>query len=233
MQFFKSKSLPTVTTPYRLALEQTQRRYAFLLVVTLIGLGYYTYVFTMHKTSRETLMPLVVAKEDLRAPAVLTLDNLARIEVPQKWLPAGASGDFETYIGKTLLRDLVAYEPVLPSAVSLNQDPNSITAAFKKDFAFVIGEEWLVAQIPSLAEGDKIDVLAANPQVTDSGVITVAQAVPVLRVGTEGGRRLLVLNTTPEQASNLLQSRGLRLPMQILVHNNQGAQTVTLEPESL
>lgn len=233
MKFFKPKTLPAVTTPYRLALEQTQERYALLLIVTLIALGYYSYVYTLNKTEAEALVPIVVAKQDLIYPRVLTVNDLTLIEVPEKWRPKGATQDLKSAVGKTLLRDLVAFEPVLPTAVSSSQDPDSITAEFKRDFAFVVGEEWLVSKIPRLAAGDRVDVLASNPKAIEAGVITVAQAVPVLKVSTEGGRRLLVLNTTPEQAASLLQSRGLRLPMQILIHNNHLFESVLIKPTSL
>lgn len=233
MKFFKPKTLPVVTTPYRLALEKTQRRYALLLVVTLAALGYYSYVYTVNKTAIETLVPVVVAKQDLSYPRILTMDDLTLIDVPQKWVPAGATPDPKNYEGKTLLRDLVAFEPILPAAVSSSQDPDSITAEFKRDFAFVVGEEWLVSKIPNLAAGDRVDVLASNPKAQEASVITVAQAVPVLKVSTEGGRRLLVLNTTPEQAASLLQSRGLRLPMQILIHSNRSPEPALIKPTSL
>ncbi len=233
MKFFKPKTLPVVTTPYRLALEQTQERYALLLIVTLIALGYYSYVYTLNKTAAETLVPIVVAKQDLTYPRILTVNDLTLLEVPAKWRPKGATQDLKNAVGKTLLRDLVAFEFLLPSALSSSQDPDSITAEFKRDFAFVIGEEWLVSKIPSLAAGDRVDVLASNPKALEESVITVAQAIPVLKVSTEGGRRLLVLNTTPEQAASLLQSRGLRLPMQILIHSNRPLQNAFIKSNAL
>jgi hypothetical protein len=103
--------------------------------------------------------------------------------------------------------------------IAKNQDPNSITAQFEENFAFTMGEDWLVAKLPSLSRGDLVDVLVTNPKLVTDNTTTVASGLRVLTVEAKSGRKNLVLNLNSEQAQALLFSRGLRLPMQVLVHS--------------
>ncbi|NCP66871.1 hypothetical protein GW756_01020 [bacterium] len=211
--------LPMVMTPYRAALEKTQKQYFVGLVLLLCALGYYSYFYIDSQANAQKLSPRLSAKTDLIYPHVLTSEDLIFTKIPNKWLPEGSFENAEFLVGKTLVRSIVKNEVLVAADIALQQDPNSITAQFKEDFAFTIGEDWLVSKLPGLSKGDLIDVLVTNPKLSNDSTITIASGLKVIKVDLANGRKNLVLNVTTQQAQGLLFSRGLRLPMQILIHS--------------
>lgn len=218
----KANPLPYVTTPYRAALEKIQRRYVVLFLMLFLMFSYYAYRYTQHKTEVEALVPVVVATGSLDFPHRLTGDDLGIIVLPQKWVPVGSWSDTSELIGQTLLRSLEPYEVVVKADVHPDLDPKSVTAKFNEAFAFTIGEDWLVAKLPSLKDGDTIDVLATNPEAGLASTLPVASGLKIISVTAVGGRKNLVVKVTQAQAQALLFTRGLRLPMQVLTHNHRG-----------
>lgn len=217
--------LLVVTTPYRLALEKTQRQYALFLICVLLGIGYYSYIYIQNQAQSNRLVSLASAKKDLNYPHVLTAEDLAWVEVPLKWAPQGSYKNVADLLGKTLRRDVVKNEVLVLADVVQKQDPNSITAQFTEGFAFSVGEDWLVSKLPSLSRGDLVDVLVTNPKLNTDSTLKIAESLSVIEVENIGGRKNLVLQVTPAQAESLLFSRGLRLPMQVLVYSAESLST--------
>lgn len=213
------QKLPLVTTPYRAELERKQKQYFIGFVLLLIFLGWYSYRYIQHQALQIKPVKVVAAKTDLAAPHKLSFTDLKVIEMPQKWVPISTWQDPSALVGQTLRRRLEANEVIVVADVQKHLDPNSITAQFKENLAFALGEDWLSAKLPNLKKTDKIDVLAANPKAGLEGTTTVASSLTVVAVEKSGGRKNLVLNVTPQQAQSLLFTRSLRLPMQVVIHS--------------
>lgn len=214
--------LLVVTTPYRAALERIQRQYFVGLICVLLGLGYYSYFYLQSKAKAESVVSLVSAQKDLIYPHVLTAEDLAWVEVPAKWVPFSSYRNVSDLLGKTLRQNVSKNEVLVLADIAFKQDPNSITAQFTNGFAFSVGEDWLVSKLPPLSRGDLVDVLVTNPKLNTDSTLRIAQGLSVIDVENFGGRKNLVLQVTPKQAEGLLFSRGLRLPMQVLVYSTGG-----------
>ena len=218
-QRFKAQPLPMVTMPYRAALEKTQRQYVFVLILTLIILGYYSYHYFQAQAKAEKSFKVAVASGDLALWHVVKDTDVTLIDLPHKWRPPSAFSSSEAVVGQTLIQVVSAQEIIVQADVSKLQNPDSITAQFSDDFAFTVGEDWFVSKLPALVSGDRINVIAMNPKSEAGGSLTVANNLEVIEQKSLSGRKNLVLKVTPEEANNLLASRGLRLPMQVLVHS--------------
>jgi len=108
---------------------------------------------------------VVVAKEPLHLGDKIELIHLKMMAIPQVNMPVGAIKSVEEIKGKTLLQHVAMNEILGEKDVSTAVSEQSVTARFKKDFAFTIGEDWLVAKLPDLTTGNKLDVLVTNPKV--------------------------------------------------------------------
>ncbi len=103
--------------------------------------------------------------------------------------------------------------------ININSNPDSISSKFTELFAFSIDESWMASRLPEIKKNDKIDVVISNPKKEITETITVAQQVKVIdiQVGKDK-KKTLIVNITKDEASAILFSHGLRLPMQVLVY---------------
>lgn len=217
------KALPVVATPYNQALKRTQRQYFWALGLVFVGLAYYSYHYSQQRLEREKLVPVVVAATGAPLGKKLASTDLSLREWPQSQIPVGYFAEKKNLVGQTLIQHVAANEAVVRLDVSVDQDPDSITAQFNAGQAFALGEDWLVSKLPPLGAGDRVDVLATNPKATDNLTTIVASNLEVIAVPSHNGRKNLVLSVTATEAEALLSSRGLRLPMQVLVHNRNNS----------
>ncbi len=215
----RRQRLPFTTTPYRAELERVQRRWLILLLLLTGALGWYSYQYVQAHQAAEVMVSVVVATADVAAPHELTAEDLTTFKIPQRLVPAGVWTEPAELVGQTLLRSVVANEILVAADVHPDLDPKSISAKFEEAFAFSVGEDWLVAKLPNLRSGDTVDILASNPKGRITDTTPVAEGLKVLAVETRSGRKQLVVNVTEVEAQALLFARGLRLPMQVLVHS--------------
>lgn len=226
----RQQHLPCTTTPYRAELERVQRRYALLILLLVGAIGWYAYKYAQARHSAEQLVSVVVASTDLKAPHQLEASDLRTLEIPQQLQPAGTWTETKDLVGQTLLRSVVAQEILLPADVHPELDSKSISAKFTEAFAFSLGEDWLVAKLPNVRPGDMVDILASNPKGRLAETTPVAEGLKVLAVPSRSGRKSLVVNATQTEAQALLFARGLRLPMQVLVHSALPPEEILIEP---
>lgn len=218
-RLFRRERLPVVATSYHQALKKTQQQYFWALVLVILGIAYYSYHYTQQQALAERLVPVVVATTNLAPGQSLEEGDLKLTKLPQAQMPAGSFEATKDLIGQTLIQQVAANEAIVLVDVSETQNPDSITAQFSNGHAFALGEDWLVSKLPALGAGDRVDVLVTNPKATENLSITAASNLQVIAVQSSNGRKNLILKVTAEQAQALLSARGLRLPMQVLVHH--------------
>jgi pilus assembly protein CpaB len=159
-------------------------------------------------------VPIAVAAADLPAGVVLSIEDLATVDLPAAAAPAGAAASAEELTGQVLAAPVRTGEPVTDVRVVgpglWSQVPDGLVAAPVRlaDLA--------VAGL--LRAGDRVDVLAAAPpgdplDGAPPSVTVVAQGALVLTVPTDpdgsaaagggAGDGLLVLAVPPETAQRL------------------------------
>ncbi|MCK5460692.1 hypothetical protein KAI58_01790 [Candidatus Gracilibacteria bacterium] len=222
-EYFRKRSkkklpLPTITLPYNREIKKQQNKFLLSFVLFLILSGFYTYLYTQEKIRQNQLKTVLVFKENIEAPQIIKETNIKRIKMPQKHLPIGYFDSFEKIEGLTLIRDGVEKEILLSHNFQEETNPSSISARFSESFALTINEDWFESSFPQIHKNDRIDILVSNPKQSLSNTISIAQNLKVLDIQKEkNGQSFLVLNTSETEAQTILFSRGLHLPMQLLI----------------
>lgn len=216
-----------VSTPYNQMLKRQHEALLISLIIALAVAGFYTYFYTKDQIAAQQQVSVVVAKQDLSAPHQLTADNLQTVMIAQKLLPDGTflEKDKDQLIGKSLTQPLKAKQIILAHQIQSDLDPDSISAQFDEWFALSMDEDWFVAKFPDFKANDRVDLLVTNPRNGLDATTVLARDLKVISIGQAKNKRQIVVNSTEEEAKAILFARGLKLPMQILVHS-----AITPEP---
>lgn len=229
--WYAKPALPAVTLPYNVALKKQQERWLITFILLIAATGYYAYVYLEQQRINKELVPVLVFTQDLERPVALTADHLttqtfSRFQLPQGFYDPETK---ESLLGQTLIRNAIANEILLPHHVQSKLNPDSISAQFENAFAFTMDEDWFQAKLPTLKGGDIIDLLVSNPESDLEATITVAQGLEVVAVQKLNSKKTLIVKVTDPQAKQILFARGLRLPMQVLLHSALKKPSVSLE----
>jgi pilus assembly protein CpaB len=143
---------------------------------------------------------VAVSARDLPAGTVLTADDLATSRYPPDAVPAGAAGDPEKLLGRTLAGSVRAREPITdarlvgPGVTSLLPDGQVAAPVRLADLA--------VAAL--VHTGDRVDVLATAADAPTADVVAEG-ALVVATTGTDddAGAGLLLLAVDDETAARL------------------------------
>lgn len=213
--------LPQISTPYNQALKSQQEVLIISLIIAVAVAGFYTYFYTQKKIAAEQKVAVVVAKANLDAPHTLTEGDLQTVMLPQGLLPAGhfLKTELDEVIGQTLNVSLKQKQLVLAHFIQSDLDPTSVSAQFDNAFALSMDEDWFVAKLPNLKANDLIDIVVTNPRGDLEATTVLARSLKVISISKAGNKRSLVVNSTEEEARAILFARGLKLPMQVLVHS--------------
>lgn len=224
----KKLPLPSISLPYNREIKKQQEKFLLSFLLFLILSGVYTYLYTQEKIRQNQLRTVLVFNENIVSPKIIEATDIKKIKIPQKYIPAGAFDDFEKIEGLTLIRDGMEKEILLAHNFKENINPSSISAQFSESFALTINEDWFESSFPNLHKNDHIDILVSNPKQGISNTVSIAQNLKVLEIQKEKkGQGLLILNVSETEAQVILFSRGLRLPMQLLVR--PAKQTLSLK----
>jgi Flp pilus assembly protein CpaB len=229
--WYAKPALPVVSLPYNVALKKQQERWLITFILLIAITAYYAYVYLQQQRVNQELLTVLVFSEDLDRPVVLTPEHLTTQTFSRFKLPSGtfATETKASLVGQTLVRDVLANEIVLPHHVQSKLDPESVSAQFENAFGFTMDESWFQAKLPNLKAGDVIDILVSNPEGDLDATITVAQGLEVVTVQRSNQKKTLIVNVTDAQAKQVLFARGLRLPMQVLLHSALNTPSTTLE----
>ena len=224
MKFFQKNTLdplPKISTPYDTALKRQQKTWFISIVLGLLMVGFYSWFYVQHRVNSQDLVPVMVAINDLQAPALLVKDNFKEVMMPKALVPVRTfkETNMPDLVDQTIQQNLVAYQVLLPHHLQADLNPDSISAAFDTDFVLSVGEDWFVSKFPNLKAQDRIDILVSNPRSNLDATTTLVRNLKVIEISKLSGKKHLTLNTTEEEARGLLFARSLKLPMQILVHS--------------
>ena len=222
LQEKKQNPLPHVSSPYNLMVKRTQQNFLFTFLLLLGFTSIYTYFYVEQKIEREQLVRVYAAKTEITPPKTLEKNDLVLLRISKKSLPTGY---FEVakenpVLGKTLVREVVKNEILLPHHLQIGIDPDSVSAQFEEFFAFTMDEDWFQAKLPNLKTNDLIDVVVSNPKQDLEASQIIVEAIKVIAIQTKNNKRTVVVNVTTDEAKSILFVRGLRLPMQILVRSS-------------
>ncbi len=215
----KKHPLPYVTLPYNQEIKKIQNRWFFSFLIIFGFAIFYTYQYSQFQVEQNTLIDVVTAKKELVSPMILSESDLMIQEFSKKNIPESYFSKKEDLIGKPLVQNVISKQIILLNDININSNPDSISSKFTELFAFSIDESWMASRLPEIKKNDKIDVVISNPKKEITETITVAQQVKVIdiQVGKDK-KKTLIVNITKDEASAILFSHGLRLPMQVLVY---------------
>jgi Flp pilus assembly protein CpaB len=155
-------------------------------------------------------IPVVVADHDIPAGATLTGDDVVRVGFAPGTVPDGVLAAADDAVGRTTVGPVRAGEPLtdvrLLGAGLLERYPGTVAAPVR------LGDR---ATVDLLRVGDRIDILAADPQGSGPAVVA-AHDVPLIAIpparddsaGLTGGGLILV--AVPDDTAQVLAGHGVR-----------------------
>jgi Flp pilus assembly protein CpaB len=159
---------------------------AFILAV---AAGSLTFVYLERlRASAVPTHAALVARVDIRPGTVLDETMVEVRQVPDTVLPAGALESPAQAAGRAAIAPLAAGEVILP--IRLSGGEGGLASRLPDGrWAMVLPSGWLAAPLPSLAAGDRIELMAyqAGQPADEAGVIV--SAVEVLEVVAPGAHR--------------------------------------------
>ena len=206
--------------PYTQEIRAQRKKFQLTFVLVALIATFYTYSFYKQHQSKEVLLDVVVAIKEIDGPKAIESSDIEVRKIPRRYLPSVFFTSLAEVEGNVLVPDAIPGEILLPSHFQGKLDPKSISAKFEDDYAFTLDEEWLVARLPQLRPNDRIDILVSNPKGGLDQTVVVAQKIRVITIQESKAKRTLVLQMTQDQAQPVIFARGLRLPMQVLVHSS-------------
>jgi Flp pilus assembly protein CpaB len=164
-------------------------------------------------------IPVIVAEHDLPAGATLTAEDVVGVGFAPGTVPDGVLENADAAVGRTTVGPVRAGEPLtdvrLLGAGLLARHPGTVAAPVR------LGDR---ATVALLRVGDRIDILAADPQGSGPAVLA-AQDVPVIAIppdrdagaGPSGGGLILV--AVPDDTAQVLAGYGVRAFLSaVIVH---------------
>lgn len=212
----KKIPLPKTTLPLDQEVADFQKKFLITLLFVLGGVGFYVYEKSKDYHLTNKPVEVWVAREFIAYPYKITQQDLVKKKIPRKFLPDNFIRNIDYLKERASIHDIQKNEVLLDSHLAFGVNPDSISGKFSEYLAVNIAADWLVAPWPDLDKNDLVDIQVTN--ISENGKnqsSTIAQNVKVLVKPTE---KSLVVNLSEEESQNLLFSRGLRLPMQIIVH---------------
>ena len=214
----KKQRLACVTLPYTQEIRGQRKRFQLTLLILILVASFYTLHYFQQYQKTHKPIEVVVAVTNIKGPRTLALTDIALREIPRGYLPSSYFTTLKELEAKVLVSDIASGAILTPYHFKDSVDPDSISALFSEDFAFTIDEEWLMSRLPSLRPNDLVDIIVSNPKSKYGETMIVASQIRVIEVKKFKSKKTLVLQMTKEQAQPITFSRGLRLPMQVLIH---------------
>ncbi len=217
---YKIQRVPKVVLPYTQEIITQRRKFQLTFLLIALITSFYTYSHWKQHQNKEALLDVVVAVKSIDGPKVIEASDVEVKKIPRRYLPETFFTSVEEVEGNVIVPDAIVGEVLLQKHFQGKLDPKSISAKFESDYAFTLDEEWLIARMPELRPNDRIDILASNPKGSIDQTLVIAQNIKVIEIQKGKSKRTLVLQMTQEQAQPVIFARGLRLPMQVLVHSS-------------
>jgi pilus assembly protein CpaB len=176
-------------------------------------------VAAIEARSHQETVDVVVAKTEITAGTTLSRQNLAVRQVPVDFAQSGAvrPEDFARIDGKAIAYNLRSGEMIMWSQMQTERAPtfSARLAPGRRAITVVVDE---INSISGMLEpGDLIDLMFAVDQNGQKVVLPLLQSVQVMATGQrvaddpQSGERTqfatVTLNTTPEQAKNIIIAR--------------------------
>ncbi|MBJ7311282.1 Flp pilus assembly protein CpaB [Rugamonas sp. CCM 8940] len=169
--------------------------------------------------SRHDTVAIVVAKAEIPKGGVISRQNLAVRAIPLEYAHSGAvrPDDFERIDGKVIAYTIKSGEMILWSQMESKRVPtfSARVEPGKRAMTFVVDE---INSISGMLEpGDLIDLMFTNDRDGKKVILPLLQSVEVMATGqrsiddVKSGERsqfaTVTLNTTPDQAKNIILAR--------------------------
>lgn len=155
-----------------------------LAVITAVGVDHYLQQKTdaLDQAARAELATRIVADRALTAGHWLTLDDLAVHDVPRAWLSSDvlSPDQVEAVVGKVLLRDLAAGEPLSRLVIADPQPPALGDQLAPGRRAMTLPVDHISSLSGRLAAGDVIDLFVTFPHDGQRITTLLTSAVRVL-----------------------------------------------------
>lgn len=212
------QQLPRVTHPIDQAIQKSQANLFLTFIMAGIFCATYTYI-SVHKYNRaHDMIEVYVAQEDLVSPQEIKKEFFQKVLVPRGILPERTVKDLKDLQEKVLVENVYKNEVLTLNHLKQDVHPESVSGKFNNHFVFTVDENWFDARFPKLKRNDVIDVLVQNMASETRQTSVVASNVRVIELQEEKGKRSLLLNVEMKDVESILFARGLRLPLQILLH---------------
>ncbi|PZN10184.1 MAG: Flp pilus assembly protein CpaB, partial [Bacillota bacterium] len=161
------------------------RTWASLAVAVLAGLTAYRVYL-----DATAALPVVVANRDLTAPVKIEPDMVSVALRPAAAVHPSAVTSLEDVVGRVLRRDVVGGEVVLATDIAPGEGAGLSLALPPGRQAFFLPAGLEQGLGGAVAAGDRVDVIFVGGDGPAAVARTLLEAVPVLQVRDEEGRRL-------------------------------------------
>ncbi len=179
---------------------------AALLLAGLAGILTFLYLDSLRASTVPTRLALV-ARQEIRPGTLIDGSMIESRLVPEAILPANALSSPEQAVGRVAIVPLVANEVLLTSKLAGGEAGLSSRLPDGR-WAMVLPAGWLASPLPSLAAGDRLDLLAYQPGAPLSQAVVIVSAVEVLETPSEPAAGGLALAVSLDQASAVIYARG-------------------------
>jgi len=178
-----------------------------------------TQVAAIEARNKHQTVGVVVAKTDLAPNTVVTSNNLAVRKIPVEYAHSGAvpPADFDRIDGHPIAFEVKAGEMIMWSQMAGKRAPTFSARLAKGQRAITVAVDEINSISGMLEPGDFIDLMLTLDRNGRKIVVPLLRSVPVIATGQrsvddpKSGERTqfatVTLDTTPEQARNLIAAR--------------------------
>lgn len=194
-----------------------------LIVALILGVGAFVvfgyWAITLVDRSEE--VQVAAAAADLKAPRVLSEQDMQQVRIRRELLPQSAIADVKDAVGLTLIHPISKNQVLTINELQGQIDPE--LGGFKIPAGaqgLVLPAAWLAGSMPKVKSGDFVTILVSGTDRGGSATTGIAaEHLPVRSVesGSDGILQRILLIVDVKIAASILQARAGNLLMEVLV----------------
>ncbi len=164
---------------------------------------------------------MVVAADDLKAPRILSDQDVKQFKIRRELLPQSAIAEVKDAVGLALIHPISENQVLTINELQGPIDPE--LGGFKIPAGtqgLVLPAAWLAGPMPKLKNGDLVTILVSGKERDGSSTTGIAaEHLPVRAVesGSDGVLQRILLIVDVKIAASILQARAGNLLLEVLV----------------
>jgi Flp pilus assembly protein CpaB len=153
-------------------------------------------------------LTVVVALRDIRPGTIITVDDVGLQEAPQGIVPTNHMQDVDRVVGRSSIATIHEKEVILSSDLAGVEQSSLSDRIPDGRWAMILPAAWLVSPVPTVREGDRLDLMAylAGQSREELGLVVSAVECIGFAPGSDQAE-YLTLAVTQEEAKAILFAR--------------------------